>query len=324
MGDIVYIFLLRGRRANQKPEERLFPLQSIKWSLELGPVTGRGSRILSRGVRALDQERRSVDIMKRNRRSLQCLERGHLTWSCSKEYWVTRRVFKLLPMCQNHLRPLMQFPRLETPFFVASMATASNPSKSGFHNKVHIQTHVRSIIQSQERSFSNLDLSDPRPGVDSATTSIVLESKLRHDLATISSFVKPYRRLTTSRRIPWVVLLLWHTRRYGSSYPPSLVVGIRTSHLDAGEHFSLLSTELAPTLYMDRLTKSLQGYTRRLYYSTRRKSTRSQDAVSLWRAKKFRGSHFDLPDLCDAENRTTCLRALPGTMIPASCLLIIW
>lgn len=73
--------------------------------------------------------------VKRNRRSLQCLERGHLTWSCSKEYWVTRRVFKLLPMCQNHLRPLMQFPRLETPFFVASMATASNPSKSGFHNK---------------------------------------------------------------------------------------------------------------------------------------------------------------------------------------------
>lgn len=166
--------------------------------------------------------------VKRNRRSLQCLERGHLTWSCSKEYWVTRRVFKLLPMCQNHLRPLMQFPRLETPFFVASMATASNPSKSGFHNRVHIQTHFRSIIQSQEKSFSNLGLSDPRPGV---------ESKLHHDLATISSFVKPYRRLTTSRRIPCVVLLLWHTRRYGSSYPPSLVVGIRTSHLDAGEHF---------------------------------------------------------------------------------------
>lgn len=65
MADIVYIFLLRGRRANQKPEERLFPLQSIKWSLELGPVTGRGSRTLSRGVRALDQERRSVDIISR-------------------------------------------------------------------------------------------------------------------------------------------------------------------------------------------------------------------------------------------------------------------
>lgn len=30
MADIIYVFLLQGRRADQKPEERLFPLQSIK------------------------------------------------------------------------------------------------------------------------------------------------------------------------------------------------------------------------------------------------------------------------------------------------------
>lgn len=30
LADIIYIFLLRGRRADQKAEERLFPLQSIK------------------------------------------------------------------------------------------------------------------------------------------------------------------------------------------------------------------------------------------------------------------------------------------------------
>lgn len=61
------------------------------------------------------------------------------------------------------------------------------------------------------------------------------KSKLGHDLATTLSFVKPYRLLTTSGRIPCVVFLLWHTRRFGSSYLPSLVKN-RTSYLDAGKH----------------------------------------------------------------------------------------
>lgn len=54
------------------------------------------------------------------------------------------------PKNVNHLRPLKQFRRLETPFFVALMATASNLSKAGFHNKI---TH------SNPRSF---DCSEPR------------------------------------------------------------------------------------------------------------------------------------------------------------------
>lgn len=38
-------------------------------------------------------------------------------------------------------------------------------------------------------------------------------------------------------------------------------------------------------------------------------STRSQDAVSPWQAKQFNDSYFNSSDLCDTENRTTCLRA---------------
>lgn len=79
---------------------------------------------------------------KRNRRRLQRLKRSLLFWSCSKEYWVTRKGFKLLPICWNHLTPFKQLRRLETPFFVASMAIASNPSKTGFYKKIpHSNPH---------------------------------------------------------------------------------------------------------------------------------------------------------------------------------------
>lgn len=117
-----------------------------------------------------------------------------------------------------------------------------------------------------------------------------LESKLGHNLATTSSFVKPYRLLNTSRRIPCVVFLLWHTRRYGFSQPAfsrwkqNFLSWCRRAFQGAWSsgtaNARLLSTEIAPTLYMDRLTKSLQGNARRIYYSTRWKSTRSQDALS--------------------------------------------
>lgn len=97
MADIICISLLRGQGPYQEPEERLLTLQSIEWPLGLGQVTERGSRIFAGGVRALDQERRPVDILP---------QRTKINWFFS----VSSRVFLPYPARRNTEYP-EEYPR---------------------------------------------------------------------------------------------------------------------------------------------------------------------------------------------------------------------
>ena len=79
------------------------------------------------------------------------------------------------------------------------------------------------------------NLSDTRPRVDPATTTVFFGPRLQRTPRPEPGFVKPYRTTpSASRRVSSMVLLLRHARGPSCAHPPPVAIGSRISHLDTG------------------------------------------------------------------------------------------